>query len=137
MVFTVLSRYGDIHPTQNSEQIMNNLKKSKGDSVKRSYHTHYALCVKIHGRGKTEGAEKILSTYKSLEDAEFIMNFLNSNGKSNYEFFSLSENDELFVKSIPAFVSFGEELPSTKKEFSELSAELDKLLESLEPTEEE
>jgi len=108
---------------------MMSVKKSKGEAA--SSMSVFGLWVKRAGRGDSKGDETLLSVYKSRKDADFIANLLVSEGKHTFPEFNLSEKDELFVKEIPAFVSFGKELPSEAETISRLEGELDKILESL------
>ena len=91
----------------------------------------FGLYAEKRGRGEIKGEEILLSVYKSEEDATFITNLLLSKGKHSFPHFHLSDKDELFVRKIPAFVSFGETLPSDEETISQLEEQLDKILQSL------
>lgn len=93
----------------------------------------FGLYTHKKGRGETKGEETLLSVYKSMQDATFITNLLVSKGKHSFPLFNLSDKDELFVREIPAFVSFGETLPSDEKTISQLEEQLDKILKRLDP----
>jgi len=92
----------------------------------------YGLYAEKRGRGKTKVDEVLLSIYKSQDDADFIRDYVVLVGKHNVSTFNLSQDDELFVKKIPAFVSFGETLPSDEETVAALEAQLGAILESLE-----
>ena len=109
------------------------VKKSKETTTEKTFFPAFLLCAR--NPAFSDSKERYLSVYKSIEDAEFVRDFVFSEGIENVPDFELGEKEELFIKEIPSQHSFGKTLPSEEKELNRLEGELDKLLESLQPSE--
>ena len=80
--------------------------------------------------GENQITPKLLSIYKTKEDVNIMISEIEKVGKSQTPF-DIGENSILGVLEIPKEITFGQELPSWKKEMTELTNMLDNLMENI------
>jgi len=116
---------------------MATVKKSKEDKKSNEenpqFLTHYILGVNIETslHAHTIREDVILSVYKSEEDAHFMRDYISNNREKCSLLLKSHKKVEFYIRPVNAAVSFGKTLPSDKKAISELTSQLDTLLESL------
>lgn len=80
--------------------------------------------------GENQITPKLLSIYKTKEDVNVMISEIEKLGKSQSPF-DIGENSMLGILEIPKEITFGQELPSWKKEMTDLTNMLDNLMENI------
>ena len=80
--------------------------------------------------GENQITPKLLSIYKTKEDVNVMISEIEKLGKSQSPF-DIGENSILGILEIPKEITFGQELPSWKKEMTDLTNMLDNLMENI------
>ena len=122
---------------ERQENNMANVKKSKeskeSNQENPQFLTHYILGVNLETSLHSHIIKEdvILSVYKSEEDATFMREYISNNREKCSLLLKSHKKVEFYIRPVNASVSFGKTLPSDKKAISELTSQLDTLLESL------
>ncbi len=113
-----------------TKQIKKMPSKEKSQSVSNQSCLYILTAYDKDRTGDNQITPKLLSIYKTKEDVKVMISEIEKLGKSQTPF-DIDENSVLGILEIPKEITFGQELPSWKKEMTDLTNMLDDLMKNI------